>query len=135
MGLFELLKKFKKGVIITLMVMMAGVLLLSAMELGWIIVKDIMSPPMFFLEIEELLEIFGLFMLVVIGIELLDTIMKTYVSEKTSHMEVVMSVAIIAIARKVIIVDVKEVAGLTLLGIAAAIIALGGAYFLIRRSR
>jgi len=47
--------------------MMALVLLLSTVELGWIIVKDIISPPIFLLDINELLEIFGLFLLVVMN--------------------------------------------------------------------
>lgn len=95
----------------SLVVMMAVVVLLSTLELGWII-KDIITPPMFLLEIDELLDVFGLFMLVLIGIELLDTISKTYLSASTDHTQIVMAVAIIAIARKVIILDVKELSGL-----------------------
>jgi uncharacterized membrane protein (DUF373 family) len=87
-------------------------LLLSTIELAWIIIKDIITPPVFLLEIDELLEIFGLFMLVLIGIELLDTIAKTYMSESTDHAQIVMAVAIIAIDRKVIILDVKDLSGL-----------------------
>jgi uncharacterized membrane protein (DUF373 family) len=58
-------------------------------------------------------------MLVLIGIELLETIMKTYITQKQPHYEVVLSVAIIAIARKVIILDIKEVDSLSLVGIAS----------------
>ena len=99
--------------------MMALVLLLATIELGWIIVKDIVSPPLLLLEIDELLESFGLFMLVLIGIELLETIVKTYLHQSTDHARIVMAVAIIAIARKVIILDVKESSGIMLLGLAA----------------
>ncbi len=118
-----------------LMVMMAIVLGLATVDLGWLIVKDIMEAPMFLLSVEQLLEIFGLFMLVIIGIELLDTIMKTYITQDQPHYEVVLSVAIIAIARKVIILDLKEVDSLILIGIASIIIALTGGYFLMKRSR
>ena len=65
------IKNFEKFIILTLVIMMALVLLLSTIELGWIILKDIFSPPFFLLEIEELLEIFGLFLLVLIWVELL----------------------------------------------------------------
>jgi uncharacterized membrane protein (DUF373 family) len=74
-------------------------------------------------------------MLVVIGIELLETIMKTYITQGQPHYEVVLSVAIIAIARKVIILDLKEVDSLSLIGIASIIIALTVGYFLMKRSR
>lgn len=132
---FDYLKKFKKIIITSLTVMMALVLVLSATELGWLILKDIISPPLFLLDINELLDIFGLFMLVIIGIELLETIMKTYLLEDVDHVQVVMAVAIIAIARKVIILDIKEVSSLTLVGIGAIIIALSIGYYLIRRGR
>ena len=133
--MFEYLRKFKQGVISSLTVMMAFVLLLSTIELGWIIVKDVISPPLFLLEINELLEIFGLFMLVLIGVELLETIMKTYLSEGANHAEIVISVAIIAIARKVIILDVNKVPSLTLIGIGVIILALSTGYFLVRYKR
>ena len=131
--MFDYLKKLEKVLIHALMVMMALVLLLATVELGWIIVKDIFSPPVFLLEIEELLDIFGLFMLVIIGIELLETIMKTYLKENVNHVEVVFLVAMIAIARKVIILDIKDVSGITLVGIGAIVITLSAGYYLIRR--
>jgi uncharacterized membrane protein (DUF373 family) len=73
-------------------------------------------------------------MLVLIGIELLETIMKTYITQDQPHYEVVLSVAIIAIARKVIILDVKEVDSLSLIGIASIIMALTIGYFLMKRN-
>ena len=126
-------QKFEKMIILVLIVMMAIVLLLATIELGWIIVKDVITPPVFLLEIDELIEIFGLFMLVLIGIELLETIIKTYIDKRSEHISIVMAVALIAIARKVIILDVQDLAGETLLGIAAIIIALAVGYYLIKR--
>ena len=115
-----------------LMVMMAIVLALATIDLGWLILKDIISPPYVLLSVDQLLDIFGLFMLVLIGIELLETIMKTYITQKQPHYEVVLSVAIIAIARKVIILDLKEVDSLSLVGIASIILALTAGYFLMK---
>ena len=132
--MFSILKNFEKVMIQALMVMMAIVLGLATLDLGWLIIKDILQPPSFLLSVEQLLEIFGLFMLVVIGIELLETIMKTYITQSQPHYEVVLSVAIIAIARKVIILDLKEVDALTLVGIASIVIALTLGYFLMKRS-
>lgn len=132
--LFTILKKYEKIMIQVLMVMMAFVLGLATLDLGWIIVQDITRPPYLLLSVDQLLEIFGLFMLVIIGIELLETIMKTYITQDQPHYEVVISVAIIAIARKVIILDVKEVDSLSLIGIASIIIALTVGYFLMKKS-
>ena len=133
--MITVLKKCEKVMIQALMVMMAIVLLLATLDLGWLILKDIASPPYVLISVGQLLEIFGLFMLVVIGIELLETIMKTYITQDNPHYEVVLSVAIIAIARKVIILDLKEVDSLSLVGIASIIIALTAGYFLMKRAR
>jgi uncharacterized membrane protein (DUF373 family) len=105
---------------------------LSTLELGWILIRDIVTPPVVLLDINELLDVFGFFLLVLIGIELLETI-KTYFVEHVIHAEVVIEVAMIAIARKVIILDVKELPSLTLLGIAAIIITLAVAYWVVKR--
>lgn len=133
--MFDYLRKYKQALVKVLTVMMSFVLLLATVELGWIIIQDIISPPLILLDINELLDIFGLFMLVLIGIELLETIMKTYLKESVNHAEIVMSVAIIAIARKVIILDVKDVSSLTLIGIGVIILALAIGYFLVRFRR
>lgn len=127
------IKRFEKIIVQVLVVLMAVVLLLSTVELAWVIIKDAITPPILLLEIDELLEIFGLFMLVLIGIELLDTIAKTYMAESVDHAQIVMAVAIIAIARKVIIIDVKDLSGLALIGIAAIILALTTGYYLIKK--
>lgn len=61
--------------------------------------------------------------------------MKTYLSKNVNHVEVVIAVAMIAIFRKVIILDVKDLSGLSLIGIAAIILALTVGYFLIKRNK
>jgi len=120
-------------IVATLVVMMVVTILLATIELGWLIIKDIMTPPIILLEINELLDIFGLFLLVLLGIELVSTL-KTYLTENEIHVEVVFAVALIAIGRKVIILDVKEISSLSLLGIAAIIISLSVGYFLVKRA-
>jgi len=127
------IKKFERMILFTLLIMMSLVVLLATIELGWIIVKDIITPPLFLLEINELFEIFGLFMLVLISIELLETIAKTYTNQSANHAKIVMAVAIIAISRKIIILDVENYSGQSLLGIAAIILALSIGYYLIQR--
>ena len=128
------LEKIEKVIVLSLLVMMVAVVLLSTIELGWLIIKDIGTPPIFILEIDELLDIFGMFLLVLIGVELLETV-KMYLENKTVHIEVVFTVAMIAIARKVIILDVKELSSLTLIGIGVIIFALSAGYYLVRRNK
>lgn len=128
------LEKVERVIVFSLLSMMVLVVFLSTVDLGWIIIKDIITPPVFLLDINELLDVFGMFLLVLIGVELLETV-KMYLTQKTVHVEVVFMVAMIAIARKVIILDVKELSSLTLMGIGAIIIALSAGYYLLTRKQ
>ena len=130
--MIHLLKKFEHYILDVLIFMLAFVILISTIELGWIIVKDLIRPPKFFLEIVDLKEIFGFFLMVLIGIELLET-MKAYVLEQVIHVEIIIEVALIAIARKVIILDFEKYDGLTIIGTASLIAAAAAAFYVVRR--
>lgn len=123
----------EKFIIHALIVMMAGVLILATIELGYYLLKTIFETRSLLVNLNNLLDLFGIFLLVLIGIELLDTI-KVYFKENVVHVEVVVLVAIIAIARKVVILKAEELPGITLLGIAAIILALSISYYLIRKA-
>jgi uncharacterized membrane protein (DUF373 family) len=84
--------------------------------------------------VQGLLDIFGFFLLVLIGVELLDTV-KTYFKKDVIHVRVVLEVALIAMARKVIIEEPNNVPALTLFGIAALILALGVAFYFERQAQ
>lgn len=128
----RLLKKFEGWVVRSLAVMLSIVVLLATIELGWLLYKDIVSPPLFLLEIDELLELFGFFLLILIGLELVETI-RSYERESIVHLEVVLLVAMVAISRKVVILDIKQTPSLALLGLALLILALAVSYFIVKR--
>jgi len=125
------LNAFEHFINLALLVMLALVVLLATVDLGWTILKDLLSPPVFMLHVEQLLDLFGSFLLVLIGLELLDTI-KTYLTTKKVHVEVVLLVSIIAIARKVVILEPKDMDSLKLIGIAAIISALTIGYYFVK---
>lgn len=122
-----------EGIInIVLTVMMYGVVILSTIDLGWRLVTDLITPPIFLLDLNELLDILGWFLLVLIAIELLETI-KIFLQEHIFHAEIVMEVALIAVARKFIILDFKEYEPLMVIAISLAILALSVAYYLLKQ--
>ena len=131
-AVMKYLAKLEFIVIRALVVMMALVVLFASLDLAWIIIQDLIVPPYLLFDVNRLLEIFGMFLLVLIGIELLESI-RTYLDQRLIHVEVVLTVALIAIARKVIILDVKDLDGLKLIGIGVIIIALAGGYVYIKR--
>jgi uncharacterized membrane protein (DUF373 family) len=97
--------------------MLIVVMVLSTVHLGVLIRQKIWEPPRWLIAVQGLLEILGYFPLVLIGVELLETL-KAYVRKDVIHVRVVREVALIARARKVIIEEPNTVPGLTLFGIA-----------------
>ena len=128
------LKRFERLIIMALLAMMIFVVFLSTIERAIVLVQEMLKPPLLLLNIEEMFYVFGFFMMVLIGIELMETV-KIYLEEDRVHVEVILMVAVIAISRKIIIMDIKHVGALDLLGIAAIVLALSSGYFLIRHGR
>ena len=121
--------KVQKATVLALAGMLVVVMVLSTIHLGVLIFDEIMKPPRFLIPVQGLLEIFGYFLLVLIGVELIETL-KAYVRKDAIHVRVVLEVALIAMARKVIIEEPNEVPSLALFGIASLILALGiASYF------
>ena len=129
-----MIKKFERAIIIALIALMVLVVLISTIELFALIVKEIYAAPRYWLGIDQLFDIFGFVLVLLIGLELLETI-KAYLSENVVHSEIVLEVALIAIARKVIILEVKEYEPLTVIGIALLIFSISAAYFFIKKCR
>lgn len=128
-------KKVERYIIKTLIALMSLLLIIATIELGYELVRSLLTPgeDHFIINLDNLMNVFGVFLLVLIGIELLDTI-KVYFREHVIHVEVVLLVAVIAIARKVIVMDFDKYTGTQTLGIAAVLVALTGGYYLIKKT-
>jgi len=131
----KILKKFEHYLLVGLLLMMALVVLLSTVELAVIIVERMLSgkPHLFLLDISDLLDIFGFFMMILIGLELIETI-KIYLVDESIHVEIICLVAIVAVTRKVIILDLYKLPPVSLLGIAAIILALTIGYYFLKKA-
>ena len=130
MGIFA---KIEKAIAIALLVIMTVVVISGALEVAWVVFNDLFEPPGFFLGVEDLFDIFGLFLMVLIGLELMTSI-EMYLKDNTIHAEVMFLVALTAVARKVVIMDAKTIEPMTVFAIAALVIALSGGYYFIKKS-
>ena len=124
---------FEWFIVLALLFMMMLALLASTVELAIILVEQLLAPPRLLLDVKEMLTVFAFFLMVLIGLELVETI-KIYLDKNVFHVEVVVLVAIIAVARKIIIIDYDSVSFEILLSIAALMIALSAGYFLLKRA-
>ncbi len=81
---------------------------------------------------KHLHSVFGGFLSVLIGIELLHTI-KMYLKEDVVHVEIVLLVALIGVSRHVIDLDLEHLEPLKFFGISSLIIVLSTGYFFIKK--
>jgi uncharacterized membrane protein (DUF373 family) len=125
--MLEVVEKVERWITLVLVGMLVVVVVLATLELGHTILVDIVTPPVLFPGIDKLLTIFGKTLLVVIGIELVETL-RTFASDRMVRVEVVLTVAVIALTRKIIVLEVGHVSSFDMLGIAALLAALALAY-------
>jgi uncharacterized membrane protein (DUF373 family) len=124
---------FEKTVIGVLIVLMCVVIAFSIIDIAVNLVRQFRHPPFLLLDVNRLLDTFGLFLLVLIGLELLETV-KTYFLERTVHVQYILLVAMIAVARKITILDVKDVGPLPLTAMGFVILALSAGYYLFQKT-
>lgn len=117
------------------LVLITAIVVISIAELGILLYLDVFDAKddVLFLEIDELFRIFGFFFIILIGFELMETI-EMYFKNNVIHAEVVLLVAVIAVCRKVILLDLEKYDPSAIIGLGIIILALGGCYTLIKLS-
>ena len=117
------------------LILMTIIVAIAIVELGIILYLDLFDPTddVLFLEIDEIFRIFGFFFIILIGFELVETI-EMYFKDNVIHAEVVLLVAVIAVARKVILLDLEKYEPLAIIGLGLIILSLGGCYWFIKLS-
>lgn len=121
----------EKVIVTVLIIMMSAILLMATVQLVIFLIHNIGKSGEL-VSLDGLMDTFGVFLLILIGIELLETI-KIYLRHKIVHVEVVVLVAIIALARKIVIIKIEELDGLVIGALGILIVSLGGAYYLIKK--
>ncbi len=129
----DIFDKVQRYIAIALLVLMGIVVIAGIAELVHEIVIGLIHPPGFFLDVRELLETFGLFLLVLIGLELMTSI-HMYLSDHTIHAEMMFLVALTAVTRKIVVLETVETDPLLVFALGFLILALSGGYFLIRKN-
>jgi uncharacterized membrane protein (DUF373 family) len=133
MKLLDIATGFERIIYGVLIALLMVVLAFAVGELVWVLVSNLANFPPLLLENHELTNVLGVFLLVLIGVELLDTMVE-YFRDNAIHVEIVVLLATIAIARKVILLDPSTTNPLELVGIGIIIVGLSCAYFLIKKA-
>ncbi|WP_462319216.1 phosphate-starvation-inducible PsiE family protein [Marinilabilia sp.] len=131
MDMLKYVRVLQKAIIFLLLFIMVLILLVSTVNIVLTVIAAAVSDPREFFTAEQLQSLFGLFLVILIGIELLDTV-KAFLKEEQVHVEIVLLVAIIAIARKVIVWDFSEHEVQQLFSLSAMLLALALSYAIIK---
>jgi uncharacterized membrane protein (DUF373 family) len=114
-------------------ILMTLVILLGVVDVGVEIYQKLMTPPFMMLTISDLLASFGAFMAVLIAIEIFINI-TIYLRHDVIHVQIVMATALMAIARKVIILDFKTITPDYMFATALLVFAMGMGYWFVVRN-
>ncbi len=114
-----------------LSIALIAVILVAIVDLIIFLCTDLFREPVGFFN-KTLIELFGLFLNILIALELLENI-TAYLKKHVVQVELVIVTSLIAVARKIIIFDFSKATNLDLIGLATAILALSISYWLIRR--
>jgi uncharacterized membrane protein (DUF373 family) len=115
-----------------LAVLMVLVIVWGIGDVVYVLYQRLMQPPIMLLQINDILATFGAFLAVLIAIEIFINI-RLYLSTNAIPVRLVIATALMAIARKVIIMDFDEITPPFIYGTAAIIFSLGLTYWLITR--
>lgn len=115
-----------------LSILMVFVIIMGVVDVFWIIYEKLTSPPFFILTISDMLATFGAFMAVLIAIEIFINI-TVYLRDNVIHVKIVMATALMAIARKVIIIDIESMSPNYLFAISSVVLAMSIGYWLIHK--
>ena len=115
-----------------LAILMTMVILWGILDVVWVIYQRLSQPPYFLLKMSDILATFGAFLAVLIAIEIFLNI-TLYLREDVIHVRLVIATALMAIARKVIVFDFKELSVSYVFATAAVVFSLGVTFWLITK--
>jgi uncharacterized membrane protein (DUF373 family) len=124
--------QFERLIVGALMVLLMATILFGTTLTAWSLVEDLRGVHELVAEPKALFDIFGLFVAVLVGVELLK-ILRHLLQVHEVDTTLVVQTALIALCNKVITANLTELDWTKLLGVAALIAALAVALWALRR--
>lgn len=116
----------------TLAALMILVIVSGVVDVGWTLYQRLISPPRLILTMGDILATFGAFMVVLIAIEIFQNII-LYLRDDVIHVKIVLATALMAVARKVIILDYDELDAMYVFATGLVLIATAIAYYFVHK--
>jgi uncharacterized membrane protein (DUF373 family) len=128
--LIRILRLIIRFAVRCLAVIMTMVILWGVIDVAWVIYGKLTTEPVMLLTISDMLATFGAFMAVLIAIEIFINI-TIYLRDDVIHVKIVMATALMAIARKVIILDYNQISPDYIWATAGVVVAMSIGYYLV----
>lgn len=123
----------KRIMAIFLIVVLSVLIIGSAPSLIILFRDELLTEPRWVIDVHKIPVILDLVLWILITIELMDSI-RIYIARHVLHLETVLSLAMIALARKIITLKLAEYQPLTIIGVAVLVVAVAFAYYYVRKS-
>ena len=127
--MINVLHRIIRGAVRVLAVLMVLTILWGVIDVVMVLYSKILQPSFEDLRPRDIIVVFGAFLAVLIAIEIFMNI-TLYLRDDVVHVRLVVATALIAIARKVIILDFEKIEPLYIFATAAVVLALGIVYWL-----
>jgi uncharacterized membrane protein (DUF373 family) len=128
--LIRYLKRLIRLAVKVLAVLMTVVIFFGVVDVAWMLWTKLSDDGVWVLTITDMLATFGAFMAVLIAIEIFVNI-TVYLRDDVIHVKIVMATALMAIARKVIILDFEKTSVEYVFATAAVVLAMSIGYWLV----
>lgn len=128
--LIAFLHKSIRVAVKVLAILMVLVIYWGVADVVLVLYNKLTVPPLMLLGLSDIFKVFAAFLVVLIAIEIYQNIV-LYLRTDIIPIKLVIATALMAIARKVIIIDFSELTPLYIFAIAAVVLALGITYYLL----
>ena len=129
----KLIRKIENVVAKVLSFALVIVIFVALFDLIVVLARDLFSPDSRGFLNKTLIRVFGLFLNILISLELLENV-TSYFSKHVIQVELVVVTALIAVARKIIIFDPDKFAKNDLIALSVACLTLSLCYWILRRT-
>jgi uncharacterized membrane protein (DUF373 family) len=130
--LIRILNRAIRASIRVLSILMVLLILWGVVDVIYVFYQTVMAPPVLLMTVEDIFKLFGAFLVVLIAIEIFVNI-RMYLGTNVVPVQLVLATALMAVARKIIVLDLKEFSAVDMLALAAVTMALGVTYWLVAR--
>ena len=127
-------EKFERLAVAALIVLVMATILFGTAVVAWSLIDDLLHLQSLAVEPKALFDVFGLFVAVLVGVELLKVLRHLLQSHEVDTVLIVQT-ALLALCNKIIALNLHDTSWTTLLAVAGLIVALTAASYVLELGR